>query len=56
MAPLTRNRAQSDGTPNAIAEEYRRLGAPLNAPDQATFYGGGVEGYIDYPFPEREAA
>jgi N-ethylmaleimide reductase len=25
------------------------LGATLNAPDPATFYGGGAEGYIDYP-------
>lgn len=25
------------------------LGAPLNAADPATFYGGGAEGYIDYP-------
>lgn len=24
--------------------------APLNEPNQATFYGGGAEGYIDYPF------
>jgi N-ethylmaleimide reductase len=24
-------------------------GAPLNAPDQATFYSGGERGYIDYP-------
>ncbi len=24
-------------------------GAPMNAPDQATFYGGGAEGYTDYP-------
>jgi len=23
--------------------------APLNAPDKATFYGGGAQGYIDYP-------
>ena len=23
--------------------------APLNAPDQATFYGGGDAGYTDYP-------
>ncbi len=23
--------------------------APLNTPDQAKFYGGGEEGYIDYP-------
>ena len=26
-----------------------RAGAPLTAPDQATFYGGGAEGYTDYP-------
>ena len=25
-------------------------GAPLNEPNQATFYGGGAEGYTDYPF------
>ncbi len=24
-------------------------GAPLNAPDQTTFYGGGEHGYTDYP-------
>jgi N-ethylmaleimide reductase len=24
-------------------------GHPLNAPDQATFYGGGEKGYTDYP-------
>jgi N-ethylmaleimide reductase len=23
--------------------------APLNTPDQATFYGGSEKGYIDYP-------
>jgi N-ethylmaleimide reductase len=26
-----------------------RAGAPLNAPDKATFYGGGEKGYTDYP-------
>jgi N-ethylmaleimide reductase len=26
-----------------------RENAPLNTPDRATFYGGGAEGYIDYP-------
>jgi N-ethylmaleimide reductase len=26
-----------------------REGAPLNAPDKATFYGGGAKGYTDYP-------
>jgi len=30
--------------------ERLRLDAPLTKPDQATFYGGGVEGYTDYPF------
>jgi N-ethylmaleimide reductase len=26
-----------------------QAGAPLNEPDQPTFYGGGAEGYTDYP-------
>ncbi|MBH8572011.1 alkene reductase [Nostocaceae cyanobacterium CENA369] len=26
------------------------VNAPLNEPDQTTFYGGGEKGYIDYPF------
>jgi N-ethylmaleimide reductase len=26
-----------------------REGAPLNAPDTTTFYGGGAAGYTDYP-------
>jgi N-ethylmaleimide reductase len=26
-----------------------REGAPLNAPDTRTFYGGGAQGYTDYP-------
>lgn len=30
--------------PTRFAED-----APLNEPDPATFYGGGAEGYIDYP-------
>ena len=29
--------------------ERLRQGAPLNAPDKATFYGGGARGYTDYP-------
>lgn len=28
-------------------------GAPLNQPDAATFYGGGAEGYTDYPTLEE---
>jgi N-ethylmaleimide reductase len=30
--------------------------APLNAPDQATFYGGDAKGYTDYPFLSQAAA
>lgn len=30
--------------------------APLNEPQQATFYGGGAEGYVDYPFLDAKAA
>jgi NADH:flavin oxidoreductase / NADH oxidase family len=29
-----------------------RIGAPLNTPDQATFYGGDAHGYTDYPYLE----
>jgi N-ethylmaleimide reductase len=29
--------------------ERLKKGAPLNEPDQATFYGGGAKGYTDYP-------
>ncbi|MGK9166812.1 alkene reductase [Inquilinus limosus] len=36
--------------------ERLRLDAPLNTPDQATFYGGGAEGYTDYPTLEKVAA
>lgn len=31
-------------------------GAPLNAPNRDTFYGGGAEGYTDYPALEEAAA
>jgi len=31
-----------------LVERFRR-GAPLNEPIEATFYGGGEEGYTDYP-------
>lgn len=34
---------------NPDLPERFRLGAPLNEPDAATFYGGGKKGYIDYP-------
>ncbi len=29
--------------------ERLRTGADLNEPDSATFYGGGAQGYTDYP-------
>ena len=35
--------------------ERFRLGAPLNAPDKQTFYGGGERGYTDYPTLAEEA-
>jgi|HubBroStandDraft_3_1064219.scaffolds.fasta_scaffold00105_2 N-ethylmaleimide reductase len=34
---------------NPDLPERFALGAPLNEPDRATFYGGGAQGYIDYP-------
>ncbi|HWD20920.1 MAG TPA: alkene reductase [Verrucomicrobiae bacterium] len=34
-----------------LPERFRR-GAPLNAPQQATFYSSGAKGYVDYPFLE----
>ncbi|MDO8419178.1 MAG: alkene reductase [Rubrivivax sp.] len=33
-----------------------RQGAPLNAPDTATFYGGGAAGYSDYPILDATLA
>lgn len=32
-----------------------KMNAPLNAPDATTFYGGGAEGYTDYPVMEQAA-
>lgn len=36
--------------------ERWKTNAPLNAPDRATFYGGGAKGYTDYPFMETLGA
>ena len=36
--------------------ERVRTGAPLNAPDKATFYGGDERGYIDYPTLAHQSA
>jgi N-ethylmaleimide reductase len=38
-----------------LVERFKR-GAPLNAPDKATFYGGGAKGYTDYPALESADA
>jgi N-ethylmaleimide reductase len=38
-----------------LVERLKR-GAPLNAWDKATFYGGGAKGYTDYPTLETAAA
>ena len=56
----TATRALSAGTADAVAfgklflanpdlPERLRSNAPLNAPDQSTFYGGDEKGYTDYP-------
>lgn len=34
---------------NSDLVERLRIDAPLNEPDSNTFYGGGAEGYTDYP-------
>jgi N-ethylmaleimide reductase len=38
--------------------ERLRIGTRLNVPDRATFFGGGAQGYTDYPFltPEERSA
>ncbi|MFL9826667.1 alkene reductase [Rhodoplanes sp. SY1] len=38
-----------------LVERLRR-GAPLNPPDQTTFYGGGAKGYTDYPVLQPQPA
>ncbi|HEY1043177.1 MAG TPA: alkene reductase [Telluria sp.] len=38
---------------NPDLPERLRSHAPLNPPNRATFYGGGPEGYIDYPTLEQ---
>jgi N-ethylmaleimide reductase len=38
-----------------LLERFKR-DAPLNAPDKATFYGGGAKGYTDYPALESADA
>lgn len=38
-----------------LVERFRR-GTELNTPDRASFYGGGAQGYTDYPTLQLEAA
>jgi N-ethylmaleimide reductase len=38
-----------------LPERFKR-GAPLNRPDQTTFYAQGERGYTDYPTLERASA
>jgi N-ethylmaleimide reductase len=56
----TATRALADGTADAVAfgrlflanpdlPARFRLNAPLNTPDESTFYGGSEQGYTDYP-------
>ncbi len=40
---------------NPDLPERLRLNAPLNEPDETTFYGGGTEGYVDYPTLDKVA-
>ncbi|MEG0184028.1 MAG: alkene reductase [Stenotrophomonas sp.] len=41
---------------NPDLPERLRQGLPLNAPDKATFFGGGAEGFTDYPVAETAEA
>lgn len=38
-----------------LVERFKNA-APLNIPDQTTFYGGDEHGYTDYPFLEQQTA
>jgi 2,4-dienoyl-CoA reductase-like NADH-dependent reductase (Old Yellow Enzyme family) len=60
-------KALADGVADAVAfgkaiianpdlVERFRTGAPLNAWDASTFYGGGAKGYVDYPALETAAS
>lgn len=40
---------------NPDLPERIATGAPLNAPDQSTFYSGGAHGYTDYPSSPQSA-
>jgi len=38
---------------NPDLPERFKQNAPLNAPDQSTFYAPGAKGYTDYPYLNR---
>jgi len=40
---------------NPDLPERFRIGAALNEPDHVTFYGGGVQGYVDYPTLKQQS-
>jgi len=40
---------------NPDLPERFRTHAPLNTPDQATYYGGGFQGYVDYPTLKQQS-
>ncbi|MGE8250677.1 MAG: alkene reductase, partial [Stenotrophomonas bentonitica] len=41
---------------NPDLPERLQQGLPLNLPDKATFFGGGAEGFTDYPVAETAEA
>jgi N-ethylmaleimide reductase len=41
---------------NSDLPERLRAGAPLNADDPTTYYGGGEKGYTDYPSLAQQRA
>ena len=41
--------AEEDAARTTDPIESFRIGAPLNAPDYSSLYGGGAQGYTDYP-------
>jgi N-ethylmaleimide reductase len=61
----TATRAVAEGAADAVAfgrlflanpdlPERFRLNAPLNSPDESTFYSGAEKGYTDYPALVRQ--
>lgn len=53
QASPTWSRSAGSSIANPDLVQRFATGAPLNQPDEATFYGGGAEGYTDYPTIEE---